>query len=250
MGFEELLEEIVRDRIHGARYLSARSLEALGLVAEEAEAENVETFIERLRWAGRWLIEAKPNMACIANQAARYIYELAMAAPKMRLEGLRGHALTMVDRMIREVESAGMQAAHNGSRLIGDGVKVMSCSYSSTVRQTLSEAWRSGKRFEVYMAESLSTYGGGVSYGRLMTEELRGEGLYVEIVRDGEIGAFIDEADFALVGADAVKPDGSIVNGKPTRSLAYYAQMKGKPFHVICETYKFDARSLIGLRPP
>ncbi|MEM2864854.1 MAG: hypothetical protein QW638_08435 [Candidatus Bathyarchaeia archaeon] len=247
MGFEELLGEIAGDHVHGARYLSMRSLEALRLVVEEAESESVEALMETLRRAGRRLMEARPGMACIANQAAKCIYELAFAASGMGLEDLKGYALSRIDGMIKEVESTGMRAAHNGSRLIGDGVKVMSCSYSSTIRQVLSEAWRAERRFKAYVAESLSVHGRGLSYGRLMAEELRREGLDVEIIPDGEISVFVDEADLALVGADMVKPDGSIVNGTPTFSLAYHAWMKGKPFHVICETYKFDARSLLGI---
>lgn len=251
MGFEELLREITEDRIHGARYLSRRALEAVKLVVEEAEVRDLEDFMETLKRAGRRLIEARPSMASIASQTARYIYELARVAPEVGLERLRSYALSRVEEMVRELESAGIGAASNGAELIMDGLKVMSCSYSSTVHLTLSKAWRGGKRFRVYIAESLSLSRsgsrGGISYGRLMAGKLREEGLSVEVIPDGEIRRFMDEMDMVLVGADMVKPDGSIVNGTPTWLLAYHAQMQGKPFYVVCETYKFDARPLIGV---
>lgn len=250
MGFEELLREITEDRIHGARYLSRRALEAVKLVVKEAEAEDLEDFMEMLKWAGRRLIEARPSMASIASQTARYIYELARVAPEVGLERLRSYALSRAEEMVRELGSAGIGAASNGAELIRDGLKVMSCSYSSTVHLTLTKAWRGGKRFRVYIAESLSLSRsgsrGGVSYGRVMAGKLEG-GLNVEVIPDGEIRRFMDKMDMVLVGADMVKPDGSIVNGTPTWLLAYHAQMQGKPFYVVCETYKFDARPLIGV---
>jgi translation initiation factor 2B subunit (eIF-2B alpha/beta/delta family) len=60
---------------------------------------------------------------------------------------------------------------------------------------------------------------------------------------------FVEEAYAALVGADSVLADGSIVNKIGTRLLGLAAHDAELSFYVACGTSKFDLMNYIG-RPP
>jgi translation initiation factor 2B subunit (eIF-2B alpha/beta/delta family) len=53
----------------------------------------------------------------------------------------------------------------------------------------------------------------------------------------------MEEAALVIVGADAIRSDGSIVNKVGTRSLALAAQALGKPVYVLAESLKVVAPS-------
>ena len=60
---------------------------------------------------------------------------------------------------------------------------------------------------------------------------------------------FVGEADVALVGADSVLADGSIVNKIGTNLLALAAGDAGVPCYVVCDTSKFDVMNFLGKTP-
>ena len=51
------------------------------------------------------------------------------------------------------------------------------------------------------------------------------------------------KADKALVGADSILADGTLINGRPTSNLAKAASDKKIPFYCVCETNKFDIQN-------
>ena len=90
-------------------------------------------------------------------------------------------------------------------------------------------------------AESKSS---GNAYGELAAEELKRHGISVEVIPDQAIGDSITRASKALVGADSILGDGSLINGTPTYEVAAAAKKAGIPFYSICETAKFNIHSL------
>ena len=54
---------------------------------------------------------------------------------------------------------------------------------------------------------------------------------------------YIKDASLALVGADSILPDGTLINGIPTSNLAKAASNNGIPFYCVCETAKFDIQN-------
>ena len=54
------------------------------------------------------------------------------------------------------------------------------------------------------------------------------------------MGLFVQHADVALVGADTIANDGSVINKAGTYLLALAARDKGIPFYVCCESFKYS----------
>src|SRR6266540_5278623 len=187
------VEELRRDREHGASWMARRTVETLLEVAEEANA-----LVDRRRRAA----------ASIAIQ-------------------LRG---SLEDAVV---------ATHSAS---------------ATVREALL---RTPPR------RVLCTVSNPIGEGRGFAEELRREGLVVELLEDVDAPAALKDAALFLVGADTVFRDGTLCNKIGTTALAEAAAARGLPTIVASETVKLapieaaDApepspaeRSLFELTPP
>jgi translation initiation factor 2B subunit (eIF-2B alpha/beta/delta family) len=67
-------------------------------------------------------------------------------------------------------------------------------------------------------------------------------GLAVTLVPDAACGVFIGEASAVALGADSVRPDGSLVNKVGSYPLALAAREAGVPVYALCEALKIAAQ--------
>jgi translation initiation factor eIF-2B subunit delta len=123
---------------------------------------------------------------------------------------------------------------------------LMSCSDSATVVQSLKAARLAGKEFGVYVAESRTS--DGKAYGEAMAEKMKAEQIPVKVIADDPktIGDCAAKSTRAMVGADSILDNGSLINGSPTLVIAEAAKQRQIPFYVVCETTKFSALRLAG----
>jgi ribose 1,5-bisphosphate isomerase len=108
---------------------------------------------------------------------------------------------------------------------------VMTHSASSTVREALTHTPPN---------RVVCTTSEPVGEGRELAEQLRQEGLTVEVVDDADAEHAVETVDLLLVGADTVFRDGSLVNKVGTVGLAETAKEKGIPVLVACEVIKLS----------
>lgn len=64
-------------------------------------------------------------------------------------------------------------------------------------------------------------------------------GIPTKVITDSAVGAFMEEVDLCLVGAEGVMENGGIVNKIGTYQMALVAHALKKPFYVAVESYKF-----------
>jgi len=242
------IQEIRQDRIHGASWLSRQAIGVMRLAVEKSEASNVADFLEELKAVGRGLMEASPSMASITNCVSHLIYQVSQGSQaKKELDSIKKLARSKGNELIEDLEEAFFKATEQGAEAIEKGDRLMTCSYSSTICQTLKAAKIAGKEFHVLAAESRSS--SGQAYGETTVEQLRSYGIPAEVIPDEGIKQYISKVRKALVGADSILADGSLINGTPSYALALAAKKSQIPFYSLCETAKFDARSYLGQQP-
>lgn len=232
------INSIREDRTHGAGELTRRALEILRDAARENRSLTTAGFLEAMEVACRELIAARPSMAIIASSVDRFRCRLTEYAGRERnIKALRSFAVRAAAGIMEEISSAKGQAVAAAAGLLADGTRMVTCSYSSTILQVLEEASRDN-RFPVTVLESRF---GGYSYGEMTASRLREKGINCRVMPDNRVREAVEEADLILVGADAVLPDGSLVNGYPTLELATAAadQEPPVPFYAVCESLKF-----------
>ncbi|HUR68990.1 MAG TPA: initiation factor 2B-like protein, partial [Candidatus Thermoplasmatota archaeon] len=83
--------------------------------------------------------------------------------------------------------------------------------------------------------------------GRELARTLAAEGVEVILVVDAAMGLQAREADVALVGADAVLGDGSVVNKVGTRLLGMACARAGVPLYAAADRFKISAATSLPL---
>src|SRR6266516_4179758 len=245
------VEELRGDREHGASWMAERTVEALLEVAKQP-AESCEALMTELVEAGRRLAESRPGVGAIAGAAGRV---LAAA------NGWRHLDLDHFRKLIEEEGHAILEGRRRAAASIAIQLQerlqeatVATHSASATVREAL---------LHTPPARVICTVSEPVGEGRAFSDELRGEGMNVDLVEDAEAAAALAEATIFLIGADTVFRDGTLNNKIGTTLLAEAAAGHAIPTIVACEIVKLapiDAavapqlseaeRSLFELTPP
>jgi len=243
----QLLEEIRQDREHSASWLSLQAVGTLRLAAGKSTARTAADFLNELKALARELAEARPPMAPISNLVAQWFYDIGQGPEVEKgLDSLRAFAILRGEKIIKARKGALNRVAEHGSQLVEDDDILISCSDSTTVIQSLKMARLAGKEFGVYVAESRTS--DGKAYGEAMAEKMRVEQIPVKVIPDNpnSIGGCMAKSNRALVGADSILDNGSLINGSPTLIIAEAAKERKIPFYVVCETTKFSALRLVG----
>jgi translation initiation factor 2B subunit (eIF-2B alpha/beta/delta family) len=236
----KVLEEInnlKKDDVHGASWLSLHAISTLSLAASESSALTVPDFVKEIEGVAEQLVSARPNITPIANYANQFLHQiLTRSQNENDVEVMRRFAEMKGKELTKAATKAFSKTVEYASGIITDMDTIITCSYSSTVCQVLELASQRETRFRVIVAESKFN---DKSYGEITARQLMQYSIPVEIIPDGNINLGISKADKALVGADSITEDGYFINGKPTLSLARAARSKNIPFYVSCETAKF-----------
>jgi translation initiation factor 2B subunit (eIF-2B alpha/beta/delta family) len=242
------IDSIKNDRIHGASWLSMEAIDTINFAAEKSEAKNVTDFLGELKTISGELIKVRPSMAPIVNNVSSFLYQVfEKSREEKNVDMLKSFALSKGSEIIRHSEEAILKAAEHGAEFIADSDKLMTCSYSSTLCETLKIANQEGKGFHVLAAESKSS--SGKAYGEIAAGLLELHKISAEVIPDEAINLHITRANKVFVGADSILSDGSLINGTPTHAVASAAKKADVPFYSICETAKFNAQSNFDERP-
>jgi ribose 1,5-bisphosphate isomerase len=250
-GLAATVEELQADREHGASWMARRAVETLLEVAEQP-FDTTEALVDGLVDAGRQLSESRPGVGAIAGAAGR-VLAAANAHRFLDLDELRRLIGEEVEALLDGRRRAAASIAIQLQERLADSV-VLTHSASATVREAL---------VHTPPARAICTVSEPVGEGHAFAEELRSEGLNVDLVEDADAPAALADATLFLIGADTVFRDGTLCNKIGTTALAEAARAHKIPTVVACEIVKLapiDAasapepseaeRSLFELTPP
>jgi translation initiation factor 2B subunit (eIF-2B alpha/beta/delta family) len=232
----EALRELRDDRERGARELAGHALATLAQAAAVTPAGSVAELRTRLEELAEELATTRPTMAPIAYWTGRFGAALAGLAGE-DLPAFRQAAAGAARALQAEAQEAGEHIAAAAAWLLRPGCRVATASYSSLVVAALLAGPRP---LEVTVLASVGPQ--GRSAGRDVVDRLAAHGLGATQVEDAQAQRAGREADVVLIGADAVWPDGSVVNGVPSRALAAAAHEAGRPVYALAERAKVLAR--------
>lgn len=239
--------EIEKDTHRGARELTVVALEGLRRSIKQFQASNEQELTGFLLTAARAFAQARPSMISITNSMSTVAYDVLRHAVVQG--GLRECVLHMIDEQLTRLEKAFGNVISNAANLVKHNSTVITCSYSSTVLETLIGIGRTGRSFKVLALPSPSL-NESIEYGVLMCERLHDAGIRAAVIGEEMIEKHVRFVDIALVGADSILPDGSVINGSPTLRLARESSNCNKQFCVASETWKINPLPLLGIKPP
>jgi translation initiation factor 2B subunit (eIF-2B alpha/beta/delta family) len=222
----ETVEELHSDRTHGGSWMARRAIEALLEVTAEP-ASSAPELLERLLQAGRELAAARPAMGAIAHAVGRVV-AAAHTASQLPPDELQRLASEEAKALIASRERAAASIAIHLAPSLRAAV-VLTHSASATVREGV---------IHTQPTRLFCTASAPFEEGRNFAEDLRTEGLDVELVEDDDVDRALENASLVLVGADTVYADGSIRNKIGTCSLAEAARRIGVRTVVASELLK------------
>jgi translation initiation factor 2B subunit (eIF-2B alpha/beta/delta family) len=179
----------------------------------------------------------RPSMAAVANTAALLWNSAAdvTIAPSTRVEALRRATDTLSQAWDRAAVEILRTAA---TRLTGT---ILTHSRSGTVEHVLTHLPEPQSHSS---RRAIVTQSHPGDEGIATAQALAHAGWEVTLIADTAAGIFMPEADVMVIGADSVRPDGSVVNKVGSYPLALVAQAARKPVYVLCETIKIAGESV------
>jgi translation initiation factor 2B subunit (eIF-2B alpha/beta/delta family) len=222
----ERVAELRADRQHGASWMARRAVEALAEIAA-APAVASEEVLDRLVAAGRELAASRPGVGAVAGAVGRLL-AAAAANTQLDVEDLQQLVREEAEALIGGRERAGASIAIQLRERLEDAV-VLTHSASATVREAL---------LRTPPERVVCTVSSPQDEGRAFADDLRANGLEVELVEDEAAPSRLEWATMLLLGADTVFRDGALINKAGTTILAEAAAAESVPVVVACEVVK------------
>jgi translation initiation factor 2B subunit (eIF-2B alpha/beta/delta family) len=222
----ETVEELRSDRTHGGSWMARRAVEGLLDVTAQPASSSPE-LLERLLAAGRELADARPAMGAIIHAVGRLVAS-AHSASHLPADDLSRLVSEEAAALIAGRDRAAASIAVHLAPSLRDAL-VLTHSASATVREAV---------VHTPPARLFCTMSAPFEEGRLLAEDLRTEGLDVDLIEDKDMGRALETASLVLVGADTVYDDGSVKNKIGTRPLFEAAQRTGVRTLIACELLK------------
>ncbi len=223
---DERIAELTNDRTHGGSWMARRSVETLVEIANE-DAVSGDELLERLLDAGRLLTASRPAVGAIAGAVGRLL-AAAHACPHLEASELRRVIEDEATALIAGRDRAGHSIAIQLRPRLEDAL-VLTHSASATVREAFAYT---------APARVICTVSAPFEEGRAFAEDLRAEGIDVELVEDADARDALEHATLVLIGADTIFRDGSVCNKIGTASIAAAAGELGVPVVVASEVIK------------
>jgi ribose 1,5-bisphosphate isomerase len=233
-----LIESIRGNKTDGASELARQAAGALKTAAANSRAVTMTDFMPEMRAIGDRLSGTRPAMAPIHNTVTRVLAALDEKTGETSPETLKQAIISGADRVIAGSLKAVKEIAAYSARLVTDGDRILTHSYSSTVMAALREIALKRKNIGVTVTRS-----GPGRTGERTVREMAATGMPLTFIDDTAAGIYLAEVSKVMVGADRICADGTLVNGAGTYQIALACRRAGIPFHVLCETLKFDSRS-------
>ncbi len=221
---EESIQGIAEDHTSGASRIARLALETMALLVVE---EKGRPEAAHLREAADRISAAQPAMAIVHNVAHMFT--------QLTAEGLEPMAVRQ--QLLAELESAKERVGRSYLKIAPENAAIVTTSFSDNVLECLQVAHRAGRIARVTVLEARP-----LLEGRFLVIALQEAGIAASLAPDGLGPSLVAGATAVLIGADSVLRDGAVVNKIGSYGLALAAKEHGKPFHVACETLKFDAR--------
>jgi translation initiation factor 2B subunit (eIF-2B alpha/beta/delta family) len=222
----ERVAELRADRQHGASWMARRAVETLAEIAAQP-AEAPDEVLDRLVSAGRELAASRPGVGAVAGAVGRLL-AAAAANTQLAVEDLQRLVREEADALVGGRERAGASIAIQLRERLEDAV-VLTHSASATVREAL---------LRTPPERVVCTVSSPQDEGRAFAEDLRANGLDVELVEDEAAPSRLEWATVLLLGADTVFRDGTLINKAGTTILAEAAAAESVPVVVACEVVK------------
>ncbi|MDR2707572.1 MAG: S-methyl-5-thioribose-1-phosphate isomerase [Nitrososphaerota archaeon] len=233
-AIKETARKIGNLEIKGARNAALAAVNAIQVFAQQSTAEDKTSFLAELTQIQQLLFNSRETEPLMRN-ALSYLIGQIQQSSIQKVSELCTLLSVNADKFLYELDASRNYAAEIGAKCIQHEMTIFTHCHSSTATLMLLKAKQDGKNFKVICTETRPTL-----QGRITACKLAENDIAVTFIVDSASRAYVSKADFVIVGADAITPNGNVVNKIGTSGLAVLAHDVHKPFYVISELLKLD----------
>lgn len=226
--------------IQGATNVAKSALAAFEWKAGQIKAKHKKELLGKLEHYKQILFETRPTEPLMRN-SIQYVLKTLQKSRAEKPKELSRLIGKTTDDFFLKLKKANETIAEIGARTIKDGSTVFTHCHSTTVLSILKKAWKSGKRFNVICTETRPLF-----QGHITVKELLKAKIPTTMILDSAISAYARRADIALVGADVITADSSLINKIGTLNLAIACKRVNIPFFSATALAKFDPETILG----
>ncbi|KAG5679361.1 hypothetical protein PVAND_008931 [Polypedilum vanderplanki] len=151
----------------------------------------------------------------------------------------KGRIIDKIETYAHEqIETAARSISLKVREKISDDDVILTFGYSSLIKRTLVESWKSGeKKFSIIVVDSRPDF-----EGREMLDSLAKEGICCTYVFINATSFVMPKVTKVLLGAHALLANGYVMSRVGTAQISMIASFYNVPVLVCCETHKFSER--------
>lgn len=238
MSFQNLvskIKEISLDNASGANELARKTLDIYLEYLQTTKTTNKQTFLKELTKLGTLLATAQASMTAIGNIVDIINNRANTDIAKKSISELKHELQDHLTKLRAEINQSKELIAEQAVKIIPNNSTIITYSHSSTILDIITKAAATKKISRIIISESRP-----LLEGLEAAEEFLKLNIPVTVIADAAVGFYCKEADLALVGADTLLSDGSVVHKVGTYLLAMACHDQHKPFYVAGNLLKLS----------
>ena len=240
----QVVQDIKDIKIQGATNIAKSAFEILISESKNQTFASKEEFLDFIQQAMQMLIGARPTEPMLFNGMDYIKAQIATLKDEdcLQTQNKVAEAASYYLNLIKETSE---RAILNGLGVIHDWDNVLTHCHSTSAVKTLALHKVKGLKFKVFNTEPLYQ-------GRKTAKELVEEGIDTTMVVDGVAPFLIDEEswpdlmmDCVIIGCDAIKLDGGVINKVGSYAVGLSALFANVPVYIAGNLLKVDVHDTI-----
>jgi translation initiation factor 2B subunit (eIF-2B alpha/beta/delta family) len=230
------MRDLGRDRRSSSTTIGLRALDVVEAYLRRLDGPRLPSGMALARRQVAALSSGQPSLTLVRSVAESLDSALSRPDRGGDRTGTRSVLFRRIAELRRGVTSARVAIARTGLRLFPARRSVLTLSYSTEVLAVLRGAHRRGRLGGVLVGES-----GPRCEGRRLVGDLRRFRIGARPLPLAALERGVREAELAIVGADTIEADGTVVSKVGAYLIALACRDQGKPFYVTAAATKFLA---------
>jgi translation initiation factor 2B subunit (eIF-2B alpha/beta/delta family) len=233
-SFRKALESLRNDYTNGSMIIAKNGVNVFFNTIEALQIFDE----ENINYIAQAIKETKPTMSALDNAIDLCKYELSRKKNHYSLNELKM-------RNVKELETQSSNCIHSAinyiENIFSKPISIATCSYSSTFLALAKEMKELTIVKEIYVLESIWNK---ISHSQNTIKKLHENYNTAYEISLTELNVAKQHIDCAIIGADRVLQNGSVINGLPSESLAI-ALENHTPLFVLAEKIKYSNKLII-----
>lgn len=244
---QKIVDDIKSITIQWATNIAKAAFEILISESKAKSFESWSAFLDFIQQGMELLISARPTEPMLFNGMDYIKAEISKLAPSASADECQQKVAEAAQFYLNLINETAERAVLNGLGIINDGDNVLTHCHSSSAVKTLKLHKVKGLKFKVYNTETRPLF-----QWRKTAKDLIEAGIDTTMVVDWVAPFLMDEEsgtdlmmDCVIIGCDAIKLDGGVINKVGSYSVGLSALFANVPVYIAGNLLKVDIHDKI-----